>query len=412
MVAPYIAPDNTSQNGAAYKSNLDNAIVAGARVAVAFLPQAQASPNMTVRVLAGALLNGTTLTEVAAQNTGTVVAPVTHPRIDRVVLNPATGAVSVVTGVENASPVAPAIPADRLPLCRFQLATSTTQITNAMIVDERVGAGGGTIPDLSVTARKESDDPWSSVASASTVDLGAINSRNALITGTTTITSFGNTGGEGRAYRVRFGGALTLTHNAPSLILPTAANIVTAAGDTAEFVKESGTGNWRCTDYQRANGQPLAGAGAMVGTPQIATYTTNTNLTTTIPHDDTIPQNTEGTQILSLARAAASASNRIRIRVTGFGWYTSGGSAITLAIFQSGSANAIQATGYRNGPGGDSFGPLVAEVEFSPGSTSSVTYSVRVGADSGNARMNGNVTTGRFFGGAAATTMIVEEFTP
>jgi hypothetical protein len=140
MVAKYTPPDNTTQNGAAYKSNLDGAVVAGARIDQAFLPQAQDTPNMTVRVLAGALLNGTTLTEVAAQNTGTIVAPVTNPRIDRVVLNPATGAIQVVTGTEAASPVAPAIPAERLPICRFQLATSTTAISNALIVDERVAA--------------------------------------------------------------------------------------------------------------------------------------------------------------------------------------------------------------------------------------------------------------------------------
>ncbi|MCA3265468.1 MAG: hypothetical protein ING19_05300 [Azospirillum sp.] len=274
MVAPYIPPDSTSQAWANWRSGIDGAIVAGARIAVAFLPQAQDTPNMTVRVLAGPLMIGGALTEIAAQNTGTIAAPVGNPRIDRIVLNPATGAIQVVTGTPAASPVAPAIPADRLPIARFQLAPATTAITNAMIVDERVGVGSGTIADGAVTARKESDDPWSSVASAATVDLGAINSRNVLITGTTTITSFGNTGGEGRAYRVRFGGALTLTHNATSLILPGGANIATAAGDTAELVKESGTGNWRCADYQRASGQAVV---APISGPTLATPVATTS---------------------------------------------------------------------------------------------------------------------------------------
>jgi hypothetical protein len=250
MVAPYIAPDNTSQNGAAYKSNLDNAIVAGARIDQAFLPQAQTTPNMTVRVLAGALLNGTTLTEVAAQNTGTIVAPVTNPRIDRVVLNPATGALQVVTGTEAVSPVAPAIPADRLPLCRFQLATSTTQITNAMIVDERVGAGGSA-----------SDDSFVDVASAATLDLGAQTSRLLRVTGTTTITSFGaTTPGLRKSWTLRFAAALTLTHNATSLILPTGADIVTAAGDVCEVAWIGGT-NFVVLDYMRASGAALSGGG-------------------------------------------------------------------------------------------------------------------------------------------------------
>jgi hypothetical protein len=143
MVAAYIAPDNTTQVGAPYKINLDNAIVAGARIAVAFLPQAQDTPNMTVKVLAGALMISGTLTEIAAQNTGTITAPVGNPRIDRIVLNPATGAIQVVTGTAAASPVAPAIPADRQPICRFQLSPATTAIANSMIVDERVPSGGG-----------------------------------------------------------------------------------------------------------------------------------------------------------------------------------------------------------------------------------------------------------------------------
>jgi hypothetical protein len=151
MVAAYIPPDNTMQVGAPYKSNLDGAIVAGARIAVAFLPQAQDTPNMTVKVLAGALMIGGVLTEVATQNTGTITAPPGNPRIDRVVLNPATGAISVVTGTPGASPAIPAIPADRLPICRFQLATSTTAIANSMIVDERVVAGSSSSAGATAT---------------------------------------------------------------------------------------------------------------------------------------------------------------------------------------------------------------------------------------------------------------------
>lgn len=162
MVAAYIPPDNTMQVGAQYKSAIDGAIVAGARIAIAFLAQAQDTPNMTVKVLAGALMISGTLTEVAAQNTGTIAAPVGNPRIDRVVLNPATGAISVVTGTPAASPVAPAIPADRRALCRFQMSPSTTAIANSMIVDERVGADG-TLADGSVGDAKLANMPANSV---------------------------------------------------------------------------------------------------------------------------------------------------------------------------------------------------------------------------------------------------------
>lgn len=93
------------------------------------------------------------------------------------------------------------------------------------------------------------------LASAATVDISTQNSNNLTITGTTTITSFGSAAA-GVIRRLVFSGTLTLTHNASSLILPGAANIVTAAGDTAEFLSIE-AGRWRCTAYQKASGAPV-----------------------------------------------------------------------------------------------------------------------------------------------------------
>jgi hypothetical protein len=127
---------------------------------------------------------------------------------------------------------------------------TTDKIADLAVTGDKLAAGA-------VNARNESDDPWSSVASAATVDLGGINSRNALITGTTGITSFGNTGTEGRTIRVRFAAALIMTNSA-TLICPGGANITTAAGDTAVLVKEAAASTWRIVEYQRANGQAVA----------------------------------------------------------------------------------------------------------------------------------------------------------
>lgn len=92
------------------------------------------------------------------------------------------------------------------------------------------------------------------VASATTTDLGSVPGRYVSVTGTTTITGFG-TIKAGTIKYVKFAGALTLTHNGTSLILPGAANIATAAGDTAVFVSE-GSGNWRCLAFQRDSQAP------------------------------------------------------------------------------------------------------------------------------------------------------------
>jgi hypothetical protein len=96
------------------------------------------------------------------------------------------------------------------------------------------------------------------VASAGTVSLGEGGYFN--ITGTTTITDIDfATDKAGRKAWVKFAGVLTLTHNASTLILPTGANVTTAAGDMALFVSE-GSDVVRCLCYQRADGTALAGS--------------------------------------------------------------------------------------------------------------------------------------------------------
>jgi hypothetical protein len=135
-------PDFEAQLGTSYKTALDNALTVARRLVRAFAPHEQSTPNMTVRLDEGFIFSGGTLSEVAAQSTGTITAPVTNPRIDRVVVDNATGAVSVITGTEAASPSAPAITAGKTPVAQVLLQTSTTQITNAIITDERVTAAG------------------------------------------------------------------------------------------------------------------------------------------------------------------------------------------------------------------------------------------------------------------------------
>ncbi len=97
------------------------------------------------------------------------------------------------------------------------------------------------------------------ITSAATTDIGAATGNYINVTGTTAITGLGIIQAGTRRI-VNFTGILTLTHNATSLILPTAANIVTANGDVAVFIS-LGSGNWKCVTYSRANGTPLAVSG-------------------------------------------------------------------------------------------------------------------------------------------------------
>lgn len=94
----------------------------------------------------------------------------------------------------------------------------------------------------------------SNIASA-TPALSAANWNTVHITWTTTITSFW-TLPAWVVMNLIFDWALTLTHNATSLILPTAANILTAAWDTAIF-ESKWSWNWVCLNYQRKSWQAL-----------------------------------------------------------------------------------------------------------------------------------------------------------
>ena len=95
------------------------------------------------------------------------------------------------------------------------------------------------------------------VASATTTDLCSRAESALTISGTTTITGFGPNCQPGEIKALTFSGALILTHNATSLILPTGANVTTAAGDTA-LALYLGGGNWRVIVYARASGQALS----------------------------------------------------------------------------------------------------------------------------------------------------------
>lgn len=145
-------------------------------------------------------------------------------------------------------------------------AASTTEILTGTDTTK-----GGTPDSIAALWEQGSD-----VASAGTISLGEGGYFN--ITGTTTITDidFG-TDKAGRKAWVQFAGALTLTHNASTLILPTGANITTAAGDTACFVSE-GSDAVRCVAYNRASGAALTSTGgswSLLSSTTIAAPTAN-----------------------------------------------------------------------------------------------------------------------------------------
>ena len=110
-----------------------------------------------------------------------------------------------------------------------------------------------------------------SIGSASITDLGTIASHNALISGTSNITSFGTSANiTAPLYLVQFNATLNLIYNATSLILPGKTAIVTSAGDSA-WVLYLGGGNWQVLEYNVAASGGNAGFGPQEALPSAAT---------------------------------------------------------------------------------------------------------------------------------------------
>lgn len=151
----------------------------------------------------------------------------------------------------------------------------------------------------------------------------------------------------------------------------------------------------------------LLPAGSVIGSAYTSTVTFTTD-STTIPLDNSIPQNTEGTEILTLAYAASSSGSRLLITITVPASVTGNESAV-VALFRDTTANALCAV-----TGSEAVSPapetIVMQFEYAPASTSSITYKVRVGAQGSPWFVNGGGGIGtRIFGGVSRATMIIEE---
>jgi hypothetical protein len=154
---------------------------------------------------------------------------------------------------------------------------------------------------------------------------------------------------------------------------------------------------------------PVANGGSRVGqvvNTQTGAYSTGT---TTIPLDDTIPQNTEGTEFMTLSITPSSATNKLRIDVIGF-LSTSSGEWLSMALFQDSTANALAAvSAYQPTATGMSTVPLTHFM--TAGTTSPITFKVRAGPNAGGT-IGINGSGGRKFGGVAASSITITEIVP
>ncbi len=133
--------------------------------------------------------------------------------------------------------------------------------------------------DTTTLANRSTDYQGTTILSAATTDLNTASGDFVTVSGTVTITSLG-TCSAGREVTIRFSGALVLTHNATSLILPGAGNITTVANDCGIF-RSLGSGNWICVSYSPSTASGITSSSVTVFTNKSIDLGTNTVTGTT-----------------------------------------------------------------------------------------------------------------------------------
>lgn len=127
--------------------------------------------------------------------------------------------------------------------------------------------------------------------------------------------------------------------------------------------------------------------------------------TTAIPDDDTIPQNTEGDQYMTVSITPTNVNSTLKIDVAVSG-SCSAENKFMAALFQDSTANAL-AVGFGGGTNGN--GQQASFTHYmTAGTTSSTTFKVRAASSTGTFTFNGIGGTRRF-GGVMASSITVTE---
>lgn len=140
---------------------------------------------------------------------------------------------------------------------------------------------------------------------------------------------------------------------------------------------------------------------------QFSSPGTTTSNTTQIPFDDTIPQITEGFEVLTATLTPASASNILEVVVV-LDIAVSTNLSVTAALFQDATANALAAVSQYAANAGVMYTMKLVH-RFAAGTTSPTTIRVRIGGNAaGTVYFNGN-SGGRVLGGVCASSITVRE---
>lgn len=186
---------------------------------------------------------------------------------------------------------------------------------------------------------------------------------------------------------------------AERLALGSTNDVLVSDGDDFDWVSQPALDATNFTNIPKTEGSAVQVVNIQTGALSTGTAT--------IPIDDTIPQNTEGFQVMELSITPTSATNKLLIEVLA-NVSTSIAQNSSIALFQDSTANAIAAAASGRDNNDTPFQPQIRHC-MTAGTTSSTTFKVRVGnASSGTLSFNGRVGS-RIFGGVSASSITITE---
>ena len=129
--------------------------------------------------------------------------------------------------------------------------------------------------------------------------------------------------------------------------------------------------------------------------------------TTLVPFDDTIPQNTEGDEYLSITFTPREASSDLRVVVT-LAVSNSVAGHLTAAVFEGSAESAVGAAVHRNS-GSNDLVTVTFQLILAAASTTARTYKVRCGSDNAGTTTVNGVSGARKLGGVLTSSISVTE---
>ncbi len=151
--------------------------------------------------------------------------------------------------------------------------------------------------------------------------------------------------------------------------------------------------------------------GGAVAQVKSASTSAASTAATTMPFDETIPQQTEGNEVLTVAITPTSASNYLEVEAVLQISTNSTTNYLSAALFRDSTAGAIAANAVYASNAKYPY-QIVVRARVLAGSTTATTFKLRAGGSSDSIRINKTFSDGQLFGGVAVTKLTVTEVSP